>query len=137
MALRTKVKPVPASAIAPIVSASEATALEPLIGPRRVLALKRLGGMAAPTPQISPDLEPLLPKDANRRFRVIANPTARALYFARPMLGQVIGELQDSFGRDWRQKADTGTRRTREANRYLGVSLTCTWCDDSVRRFGR
>lgn len=107
MALRTKVKPVPASAIAPIVSASEATALEPLIGPRRVLALKRLGGMAAPTPQISPDLEPLLPKDANRRFRVIANPTARALYFARPMLGQVIGELQDSFGRDWRQKADT------------------------------
>ena len=107
MALATRKKPVPASGIAPIVSSEEATALEPLIGPERVLALKRLGGMPAPTPQISPDLEPLLPTDANKRFRVIANPTARALYFARPMLAQVIGELQDGFGRQWRTQADT------------------------------
>jgi penicillin-binding protein 1A len=107
MVLRTREKPVPASGIAPIISGEEAAALEPMIGPVRVLALKRLGGMPAPTPQISPDLEPLLPADANKRFRVIANPTARALYFARPMLSQVIGELQDSFGRAWREQADT------------------------------
>ncbi len=107
MAKRSREKPVPASGIAPIVSSEEAAALEPLIGPVRVLALKRLGGMPAPTPQISADLEPLLPTDANKRFRVIANPTARALYFARPVLAQVIGELQDGFGRKWRAHADT------------------------------
>ena len=107
MALRTRQKPVPAAGIAPIVTVEEARALEPLVGPRRTLALKRLGGMPAPTPQISPDLEPFLPADANRRFRVIANPTARALYFARPLLSQAIGELQDGFGRDWRRRADT------------------------------
>lgn len=105
-ASRTPGKHVPAAAIAPLITAQEAAGLEPLIGPARVLALKELGGLAAPAPRIDPALEPLLPAEANRRFRVLANPTARALYFARPVLSQTIAELQDSYGRTWRLKVD-------------------------------
>ncbi len=49
-------------------------------------------------------LKRLLPTDEIERFRILANPYKRSLEFVRGEMTQAIGELQERYGMNWREK---------------------------------
>lgn len=66
------------------------------------LALRELDRLQPPMPTIDRDLAPLLPKDPLERFRIVANPARRALYFAHGEMVQASYELTARYGQGWR-----------------------------------